>query len=91
MNNLKNLIDTSNVSLGIAAVVFIITIIITKYILEYYDSNSANKREINVTMFYSLIIALLVSAISLVIMKQVKFSDSGILTNPFPTSAVKTN
>ena len=85
MSTVTNYVDISTKSLVIAGVVFIIVILLSKYILESY-SDPEEKRSVYTTLFYSAIIGIIFAIMSLVLFKQFsKFGTGDIMTDPFPT------
>lgn len=84
-SQLLEFIDISNTSLGIAGVVLILTTLVIKYALDYYNKDLDSDEKYPV--WISVIIGILASFLSLVAFKQISIrSNSGdILTEPFPT------
>lgn len=66
-----DLIDTSVISLSIAGVLAIISILLSKYYLDRRQTeDSENKMESTTVWMYSLIIGLVVGILSLILYKQ---------------------
>ena len=89
MSSVTNYVDVSTKSLAIAGGVFLVVLILSKFLLDSYsyraDVKEEDKRSVYITMFYSVIIGLVFALLSLVLFKQFcKFGTCDILTEPFP-------
>jgi Kef-type K+ transport system membrane component KefB len=89
MSSLTNYIDTSTKSLAIAGVVFLVVVVVAKYLLDNYsysvETKEEDKRSTYATIMYCVLIGLVLALLSLVLCKQFnKFGTCDILTEPFP-------
>ena len=57
MQSISNFVDTSSTSLGIAAAVFILTVVLVKYVLDSYNTDKPDdeKRETWIIYFVPLL------------------------------------
>lgn len=88
MASLSNYIDTSTKSLAIAGVVFIIAVVIAKYMFDSYsmEQKEEEKRSTYLTLLYCVLIGFILALLTLVMYKQFcKFGACDILTEPFPS------
>lgn len=79
-----DLVDTSTLSLCIGGIVTIITILITKYMLEEKNKEFSSEEQFNNIWLYSLASGLGMGVITLIIYKQVILHQSNnIMTDSF--------
>jgi glucose uptake protein GlcU len=87
MTTVTNYVDISTRSLTISGFIFLIVVVLVKYLLESYNSDvkEEEKRSVYIIMLYAIIIGFIFGLMSLVLFKQFcKFGTCDILTDPFP-------
>lgn len=87
MDNLKNIFDLSKTSVIFAVIIFLITMYVSKYLIDSYKSSESEETEKEgydwKIIIYSILIGITCSFSYLAIFKYVTKDNCDILTDPF--------